>query len=108
MRIDRMETFYKTPSATPPIEEAEYYCLLLYHEEGNDSAFYLQKTHGWWDNHNRRAQNNYIILNPDEGLSHNEALSIFDEQVKQCVSTGFCHCRPFDPFNPNAYRNLCP
>jgi hypothetical protein len=104
-----LQTLYKTP--TPKLKNAEYYSLCLRHDPFKQNpVYFLEETHGWWDETSKKAQYSVTTLAPKEGLTNpHEAFEAFTKQKAQRVSDGFCHCFTPDPINnlEGRYENLC-
>jgi hypothetical protein len=94
-----LETLYKTKTPEEvPVRQAEYYELVLEAKPvGNEVAYFVRELHGWWDEANKRAVNNWQTYGPEEGYS-DEAFERYKLQRLTRAKSGFVHS-----FTPNFF-----
>jgi hypothetical protein len=76
-KLKMLETLYKVKAPEEvPVQEAEYYELVLDAEWINNRVAYLvREHHGWWDDANKRNVNSWVTFSPEHGYAtYDEAL----------------------------------
>src|ERR1700761_2227659 len=96
-----LETLYKIRDPeTAPVEDAEYYELILAAKKVNGRvAYFIREIHGWWDDERKRHVNSYKTLAPEKGYATvDEAHGRYKEQRLVRARSGFVHSLSPDPY----------
>ena len=91
------ETLYKT--ATPQSFLSEYYEIAVLSRPGNQSGEYMFiELHGWWDEEAKEPKHNVVTINPEEGLTLEEAEEMYRKQREHRARSGFIYSFSQNPF----------
>jgi hypothetical protein len=95
--VNMQETLYKT--GTPERFLSEYYEMAVLAIPGIEPRVYkFIELHGWWDEAEKMAKNNFTTICPEEGLTYEEAAEMFNKQREHRARGGFVYSFSQNPF----------
>lgn len=95
-----VETLYQTQN--PLRGMAECYELIL--KKKDTGGFIFSERHGWWDDPTKEFRLQRTTIEPEEGMSYDEALDMYKAARKYHARGGFVHAYSPDYYGDNEHE----